>query len=119
MRMLPIVIAACPLAGTATAGNAVRGGAPYAERCSGCHSIEANRVGPMHKGVFGRRAGSAPGFAYSPAVKGSEFVWSEATLDRWLTDPQSLIPGQRMNFRTASPEDRADIIAFLASTAAR
>jgi cytochrome c len=67
----------------------------------------------MHRGVYGRKAGAVAGFTYSPAVKTAAVVWDESTLDRWLTNPQSLIPGTRMTFRVALPEDRADIIAFL------
>jgi cytochrome c len=61
----------------------------------------------------GRKAGSAPNFNYSSAVKNSSVMWEETTLDAWLTNPQALIPGQRMNFRVAAAEDRADIIAYL------
>ena len=59
------------------------------------------------------RRARAPNFNYSTAVKNSTVVWEEKTLDAWLTNPQALIPGQRMNFRVALPEDRADIIAYL------
>jgi cytochrome c len=101
-------------AGTpAFAADAEHGQQLYESRCSACHSLDANRVGPMHRGVFGRKAGSVAKFAYSPAVKSAGLTWDETTLDRWLTNPQDLIPGQRMNFRVALPEDRADIIAYL------
>jgi cytochrome c len=63
--------------------------------------------------VHGRRAGTAPNFAYSDAVRRAGIVWNDATLDRWLTNPQGLIPGQRMNFRIADPRERADVIAYL------
>lgn len=101
------------LAIPAHAADAARGQELYESRRGGCHSLDANRVGPAHHGVFGRRAGTAPGFSYSPAVKNSGVVWNEKTLDAWLTNPQALIPGQRMNFRVATAEDRADIIAYL------
>ena len=67
----------------------------------------------MHKGVFGRPAGSAAGFTYSDAVAASDIVWTDETLDAWLTNPEAVIPGQRMFFRLSSAADRADIIAFL------
>ena len=95
------------------AGDATRGRTAWEERCTGCHSLDANRVGPLHRGVFGRKAGTAPGFAYSPAVRGANIVWDEVLLDRWLTNPQGLIPGQRMNFRIGDADIRADIIAYL------
>ena len=103
----------------ATAADAERGKELYDSRCGGCHSLDANRVGPAHRGVFGRAAGTAPGFPYSTAVKNSGVVWNETTLAAWLTNPQALIPGQRMNFRVALPEDRSDIIAYLRQQSGR
>jgi cytochrome c len=94
-------------------GDAARGAELYDSRCTGCHSLDANRVGPMHRGVYGRKAGSVGNFSYSPAVKNSSVVWAEDTLNKWLTNPQDVIPGQRMNFRVNTAQDRADIIAFL------
>ena len=95
------------------AGDATRGEQLYESRCMACHSLDANRVGPMHRGVYGRKAGSIPDFAYSVALTSSPIVWSDTTLNRWLTDPEALIPGQRMNVRVLSADDRADLIAFL------
>lgn len=104
---------------SAAAADAAHGQELYESRCGGCHSLDANRVGPAHRGVFGRKAGTAPGFSYSPAVRNSGVVWEEKTLDAWLTNPQALIPGQRMNFRVATAEDRADIIAYLRQQSGR
>lgn len=111
----PAVFLAAGVAVTAVRADAdpERGAQLYESRCIGCHSLDANRIGPMHRGVYGRRAGAVPGFDYSPALKKAALVWDAATLDRWLTDPQALVPGQRMNFRVAAERDRADIIAFL------
>lgn len=100
-------------ASPAAAGDAVHGAELYDSRCIACHSPDANRVGPKHRGVVGRKAGSLPDFNYSKAVKNSGVVWDEATLDKWLTNPQGFIPGQRMNFKVADPTDRADLIAYL------
>lgn len=97
----------------ASAADAERGEALYNSRCIACHSADANRVGPKHRGVFGRKAGSVPDFNYSGAVRNSGVVWDEQTLDQWLADPKALIPGQRMNFRVADPADRTDLIAYL------
>ncbi len=95
------------------AGDAARGAQVYDDYCGACHSLDANRVGPAHRGVYGRKAGSAPGFAYSPGVKRSKIIWGDATLDKWLTNPQATIPGARMAFRLGDPAKRADVIAFL------
>lgn len=117
-RLLVTAPAAFLAAGVAVAAvradaDPERGAQLYESRCIGCHSLDANRVGPMHRGVYGRRAGTVPGFDYSPALKKAALVWDAATLDRWLTNPQALVPGQRMNFRVSAERDRADIIAFL------
>jgi cytochrome c len=94
-------------------GDAQRGEQLYESRCIACHSLDANRVGPQHRGVYGRRAGAVPDFPYSAALAASTIVWSDTTLNRWLMDPEALIPGQRMNVRVLSADDRTDIIAFL------
>lgn len=101
------------VSGAASAADATHGEEIYNSRCVACHSPDANRVGPRHRGVVGRTAGSLPDFKYSKAVKGSGVVWDEQTLDKWLANPQAFIPGQRMNFKVADPLDRADIIAYL------
>ena len=94
-------------------GDPAHGQQVYA-RCQGCHSIERNRVGPMHKGLFGRRAGSVPGFAYSAAMRNSGIIWSEATLDRFLQGPRMMVPGTKMTYAgVPDPQERADLIAYL------
>jgi len=99
-------------------GDAVHGKALYQERCSACHSVQYNGVGPAHQGVFGRHAGRAPGFVYSQAVHDSSVTWDEASLDRWLTDPEQFISGQKMGFLVADPRERADLIAYLKTLSA-
>jgi cytochrome c len=98
---------------SASSGDAERGAQLYESRCGGCHSVDSHRIGPMHKGVFGRRAGSAAGYDYSAALKSSKLVWGDGTLDQWLTDPERTIPGQAMGYRVEQPKDRADLIAYL------
>ncbi|MBA4215963.1 MAG: c-type cytochrome [Roseateles sp.] len=89
------------------------GRALYDKHCAGCHAVDANRVGPAHRGVFGRKAGLAPGFKYSEALKRSSIVWDAQTLDAWLTDPERVIPGQKMYADFDDPAVRAAIIDFL------
>ena len=98
-------------------GDPLRGQQAYEARCGGCHSVQADRIGPRHAGVVGRRAGSVPGFAYSEALRSSGLVWSPDLLDRWLADPEALVPGQRMGYRLADAQARADIVAYLATLA--
>lgn len=95
------------------AGDAVHGGQLYQARCTACHSIDYNGVGPAHKNLFGRKAGSLPDYSYSPALQASKVVWDEKTIDKWLTNPEKFIPGQKMGFLVASPQERADLIAYL------
>ncbi|MFT7772062.1 c-type cytochrome [Roseateles sp.] len=96
------------------APDATRGQAVYQARCTACHSLDFNGVGPAHRGVFGRLAGTAKGFTnYSPALKRSGLTWTEANLDRWLADPEALVPGQSMGISLPDAGERADVIAFL------
>lgn len=119
---LPCLAAAMLMAfgGAASAGgDAGRGQRLYQSMCMSCHSIDYNGVGPAHKGVFGRKAGSAANYSYSPAVKASAIVWNEKTLDRWLANPEKLIPGQKMGYMVPDAKERADLIAYLRQDAAR
>ena len=93
-------------------GDPVRGRTVY-QVCMACHSLDEDDVGPHHRGVVGRVAGTVPGYAYSPALKNSHIVWGPDTLDRWLTNPQGLVPGAKMFFTMPSARDRADVIAYL------
>jgi cytochrome c len=98
------------------AGDAVHGEALY-QGCQDCHSLDANDVGPRHRGVYGRKAGSVPDYHYSEALKNSGIVWNEATLDKWLTDPQAFVPGAKMFYHLDSAQDRADVIEYLKTQA--
>jgi cytochrome c len=93
-------------------GDPLRGKTLY-QNCTACHSIDDDDIGPRHRGVVGRPAGTVPGYAYSPALKASGIVWDKATLDRWLTNPTAMVPGTKMFFLIDNPQNRADIIAYL------
>ena len=95
------------------AGDAVRGRMLYERRCIACHSTDADRVGPAHRGVVGRKAGGVTGYGYSSAVKSSRIVWTAPALDRWLADPEKTLPGQKRNYTVPDAQDRADLIAWL------
>lgn len=81
--------------------------------CLGCHSVDANNIGPKHANVFGRKAGSIKDFEYSPALRNSNIVWNEKNLDRWLQDPESYLPGQQMDVSVSKADDRKNLIAYL------
>ena len=106
------LLVACLVRPAFAAGDADRGAALY-QGCQDCHSLDKNDVGPRHRGVFGRKAGSIPDYAYSAGLKSANFVWDEKTLDRWLADPQAFIPTAKMFYHLNSAQDRADVIAFL------
>jgi cytochrome c len=110
-----VLVALCAAASSTAwaSGDAERGQQAYEARCGGCHSVDTDRVGPRHAGVVGRRAGSVPGFAYSEALRTSGLTWDAALLDRWLANPEALVPGQRMGYRVADGQARADIVAYL------
>jgi cytochrome c len=96
-------------------GNAARGQALYVAQCMACHAVDAHKTGPAHRGVFGRRLGSAPGYQYSDELAASRMRWTAQTLNAWLADPEDLVPGQRMGVQVDDAQDRADLIAWLAS----
>jgi len=107
-----VLLASLSHAASANRGDPAHGKALY-QACEGCHSIDANDVGPRHRGVVGRRAGSINDYAYSSALKASNITWDEAALDVWLTNPSALVPGTKMFFKIDDPQSRADIIAYL------
>jgi len=90
--------------------------------CRSCHTIEAggaNMTGPNLHGVVGRKAGSAPGFKYSDALKAAGITWDAQHLDAWITKPSALVPGTKMTFPGLSDaKDRTDVIAYLMVNAA-
>jgi cytochrome c len=101
------------LAAALAAGDPAAGEAVYS-RCLGCHAIEYNRTGPRHCGLMGRRAGSEPGYEYSPAMKQSGIVWNEKTLNRFLADPLKTVPGTTMTYAgVPEVQDRANLVAYL------
>src|SRR5580692_1998896 len=109
---IAVVLALGHSAPSFAAGDPDHGAKVY-RQCMICHSLDKNGIGPSHRDVFGRTAGSVPDYRYSAALKGSNIVWNETTLDHWLTNPQALVPGTKMMFSVDDAQDRADVIAFL------
>jgi cytochrome c len=104
------------LAGSARAdGDVVRGEARFQD-CAACHRLEAgvNNVGPSLHGIFTRKAGELTDFRYSSAMKRSGIVWTPETLNTFISDPQAMVPANRMPYAgMANASDRADLIAYL------
>jgi cytochrome c len=94
-------------------GDPARGKALFEKRCVGCHSLTQNREGPRLQGVFTRTSGSIADYAYSPALNKAKIVWDEQTLDKWLTDPDALVPGNNMDFLVSKPQERKDLVSYL------
>jgi cytochrome c len=95
------------------AGDPKRGEEIYS-RCAACHSLDYNRTGPKHCGLFGRKAGSAPDFQYSVAMRRSNIVWNEKTLDVFLANPMKYVPGTAMGYAgVEDKQERVDLIAYL------
>jgi cytochrome c len=94
-------------------GDAARGKMLFEKRCTGCHSLTQNKEGPRLQGVYGRTAGTVPGFAYSVAVKKAAVVWDDASLEKWLTDPDAFVAGNDMDFLVAKLQERRDLIRYL------
>jgi cytochrome c len=104
-----LIAAAASIAQNAAAPSSVF------NQCEVCHSVDGiNGTGPTLKGVVGRRSGTVPGFRYSRAMKSAGITWDEKSLDRYLADPQELVPGNVMPFSgIADSAQRAALIAYL------
>jgi cytochrome c len=111
--LLAGALALCAGAPAGAAPDAQRGEQIYA-RCAACHALAFDRVGPRHCGLFGRLAGSVPGFDYSPAMKKSKIRWDEKTLERFIAKPLEMVPGSTMTYDgVTDAKDRSDLIAYL------
>ena len=93
--------------------TADRGRQLFERRCTGCHSLDGDKEGPRLREVYGRKAGSVPTFKYSDAVKKADVTWNEASLDKWLADPDKFIADSDMDFHLEKPEERTAVIAYL------
>lgn len=117
IRIALAITSVALLAGPAAAQDAAAGARVFA-RCSVCHTTVPgkNGLGPSLAGVVGRKAGSVPGFSYSPAMKASGIVWTKEKIQTFITNPQALVKGTRMMAPpVTNPKDRADVAAYLAT----
>ena len=101
----------------AQSGNAARGERLFNQQCKACHVVEEGArspVGPNLHGLFGRKAGTAPGFEASPAMAKSGIVWDDKTLAEYLKDPKGRVPDTKMVFAGLKQQAQLDdVIAYL------
>ncbi len=107
-------LASLPLPARA-APDPAKGEEIFQDRCAFCHPADGVGQGPNLKGVVGRKAGSAPGFTYTDALKTSGLTWTPENLSKFLIGPKDLVPGTAMQMVVPDETERADLIAYLAS----
>jgi cytochrome c len=101
------------------AQDSANGKALFEKRCGGCHALDRDKEGPRLGGVYGRTAGTLDSFQYSDALKKSKVIWGDATLDKWLTDTETLVPNNDMTFHVEKADERREIIAYLKQTSGK
>lgn len=130
MTLIKAGILAAALFGLSTSafaeGDAAHGQQVFVKNCKICHAVGPGAkagVGPEQNNVVGSKAGSRPGYNYSPAMKEAGekgIVWDEATLEKYLENPKAMVPGTKMAFiGLKNPQDRADVIAYLKTQTAQ
>jgi cytochrome c len=122
LAMLTCTTLLCAVLGAKTTVAAEPGQTKFNNRCRTCHSVREgdNRLGPSLHGIFGKKAGSSSGYAsYSQALRSSGIVWNEETLDKFIANPDSLIPGNNMKPYPGitDEEERKEIVGYLKSSA--
>ena len=102
---------------SAQSGDATRGQRVFNQQCRACHTLEkdgASVAGPNLHGLFGRKAGTAAGYAFSEAMTKSGIVWDEATLADYNRDPKGKVAGTKMVFNGVKQAPQlADLVAYL------
>ncbi len=121
VRVLALAVALfTPAAFAAEKADAVNGKTIFEQLCGICHAVASDgsgpTMGPNLFGLIGRKAASEPNFAmYTPALKALGFAWDARLLDEFLNNPATRVPGTTMPVTLPASNDRADVIAYLAS----
>jgi cytochrome c len=108
-----VLIVFLTLSETGHAQSSEHGKELFERRCSGCHELDREKEGPRLRGVYGRKSGTFTSFQYSNALKTAHITWDATFLDKWLADPEKLVPDSDMAFQLVRAEERTDIIAYL------
>lgn len=115
--IIAISLGAAALPAWAQSGEASRGQRVFNQQCRACHTLDkggAQTTGPNLHGVFGRKAGTAEGYASSDAMKNSGIVWDDATMAEYIGNPKGKVPGTKMVFNGVKQAGQlADLVAYL------
>jgi cytochrome c len=116
LRLAGLFLLLLATGAAAETGDASRGQRIF-RACAACHSLQPvkSMTGPSLSGIWSKKAGSDPSFSrYSDALKSTDIVWDDNTLDAWVTNPQLIVPGNEMTFPgVKEPQQRLDLLAFL------
>jgi cytochrome c len=114
LGMIAIVFVGSTLSMSSQAQTTAKHGKElFDKRCGGCHALDRDKEGPRLGGVYGRAAGAISSFQYSGPLQKSKIMWTDETLDKWLTDPEKMVPDSDMAFHVESADERREIISFL------
>ena len=80
------------------------------KRCVSCHSLTKNKMGPTLGNIIGKKAGSVKGYRYSKAMKKSDIIWTDCTLDQFLIKPRKYIKGTKMRFSGIRKKDQREAV---------
>lgn len=114
--LAPSILIGSAAAPAALAADPAAGQSVFKTQCSICHAVQPgkNGMGPSLFGIVGRKTASVAGFHYSVGNQNANLTWDEATLDKYLASPKSVVPGTTMSFGGVKDDTkRADLIAYL------
>jgi cytochrome c len=104
-------------------GDPAAGQVVFDQKCASCHSVASDLthglLGPNVVGVVGRTAGTIAGWDFSTALKDSKVIWTEESLNKWLTDSTAFVPRAEMDLKVPNRIEREDVISYLKSLKAK